>query len=474
MVFSSVIFLCVFLPIVIGVYTVLPVKFKNIFLLLSSLVFYTWGAPKFVFVILLTTTVDFYIVKAVHNATDGIQRNILFVCSLILNLGLLFYFKYANFFIDNVNSLFQIAGVGKIEWLKVVLPIGISFYTFESVTYMVDVYRRVHKPLDSFLTYQLYILLFPKLIAGPIIRFHEIGDQFYNRFKEENYGNRLHGLYRFILGLAKKVIIANALAVKADEVFNSDISSLSSIDAGLGVLCYTLQIYFDFSGYSEMAIGIGKMLGFKFPENFDSPYTSLNITEFWRRWHITLGTWMRNYLYIPLGGNKVNSQTRLYFNLWIVFLLSGFWHGASWTFIFWGAYHGVFLVLERSFLLKVYKNLGKLTAPLCFAIVSIGWVFFRAETWNDATSILKRIFAFDFKPTLIYYNPYTVFVLVVAIFFSFAALIPVISKLQHKFYEGIFDIKTHLFLFGFCAILFIYSLALITGSNFNPFIYFRF
>ena len=345
MAFSSVIFLTVFFPIVFTLYFLLHDKVRNIFLLMASIVFYMWGAPKFIFAILGTTTLDFYLVKLLYNSKTEKQRKLLLVLSLCLNVGMLFYFKYCNFFIDNANAILHLFTDKQIHWTKIILPIGISFYTFESLTYVVDVYRRVHKPLDNFWQYQLYILLFPKLIAGPIIRYHEISDQITGRLGKEKVDDVLTGFYRFVIGLSKKVLIANTVAKVADEIFSTNIEHISMPYAWLGMLAYTFQIYFDFSGYSDMAIGMGKMLGFKFPENFDNPYNSGSITEFWRRWHITLGKWMKNYLYIPLGGNKVDSKARLFFNLWLVFLLSGFWHGAAWTFIFWGIYHGLFLIL---------------------------------------------------------------------------------------------------------------------------------
>ncbi|MFA6950343.1 MAG: MBOAT family O-acyltransferase, partial [Lentimicrobiaceae bacterium] len=289
-----------------------------------------------------------------------LYRRLMLTLSVSINMGLLVYFKYSNFFIENVNAVLAVFGDNQVEWTKLVMPIGISFYTFETITYVVDVYRRVHKPLDNFWDYQTYIILFPKLIAGPIIRYHDLADQITDRSQNETVDNRLTGFYRFIIGLAKKVLIANQMGLQADTIFAMNYADLDSATAWVGILAYTFQIYFDFSGYSDMAIGIGKMIGFKFPENFNSPYVSQSISEFWRRWHISLGAWMRNYLYIPLGGNRVATKRRLYFNLWFVFLASGLWHGASWSFVLWGAYHGFFLVLERGFLLKVYEKIGKL------------------------------------------------------------------------------------------------------------------
>lgn len=334
MVFSSITFLIFFFPLFMLAYHFIDKQYKNILLLCASIFFYSWGAPKFVFILLATTTLDFYLVKSLDNAkTDGL-RKLFLVLSLLMNLGLLAYFKYANFFIDNINAVLSVGGMHNVTWTKIILPIGISFYTFETVTYVVDVYRKVHKPLNNFWDYQLYIILFPKLIAGPIVRFHSIANQITER--NETIDDKLQGFTRFCVGLGKKILIANVLGGQADEIMNQNPDWLTTSSAWLGIVAYTFQIYFDFSGYSDMALGIGKMIGFTFPENFDNPYNAQSITEFWRRWHISLGAWMKNYLYIPLGGNKVDTQWRLFFNLWFVFLVSGLWHGALWNFVIWG------------------------------------------------------------------------------------------------------------------------------------------
>lgn len=475
MVFSSVIFLVYFLPAFLLLYFIAPKNLKNFVLLGSSIFFYAWGAPKFIFVILATTTVDFYFVRFLYSANDEKKRKLFLVLSLCLNVGLLFYFKYCNFFVENFNSILNACGVTQIGWTSVVLPIGISFYTFESITYVVDVYRKVHKPLDNFWQYQLYIILFPKLIAGPIIRYHEIHDQIADRSANDTLDNKLTGFYRFCLGLGKKVLIANVMAAKADEIFNLPAETLTSSLAWIGMLAYTFQIYFDFSGYSDMAIGIGKMIGFKFPENFDNPYTSKSITEFWRRWHITLGSWMKNYLYIPLGGNKVNSKYKLYFNLWLVFILSGFWHGAAWTFIIWGIYHGMWLILERVFLNKVYEKIGAVASTLiCFLLVAIGWVFFRAEKTSDALSFVKKLFTFDFKLPAHFLDNEFLFFGALAILFSFFASFGWGKKIQNKVYFSYYGLTGNLIAVIIACALFTISLASITSSGFNPFIYFRF
>lgn len=453
------------------VYFLADKKYKNLVILIGSIFFYAWGAPKFIFVILFTTLLDFYLVGLMDKANRESHRKLLLLISVSINLGLLFYFKYSNFFIENVNAVLSVFGGGQIHWTKLILPIGISFYTFETITYVVDVYRRVHKPLTKFWDYQLYIILFPKLIAGPIIRYHELADQIKERV--ETIDDKLIGFYRFAFGLAKKVLIANQMGVVADEIFKMDYVHMDALTAWVGSLAYTFQIYFDFSGYSDMAIGLAKMMGFKFPENFNNPYISQSITEFWRRWHMTLGGWMKNYLYIPLGGNKVN-KTRLYFNLWLVFLVSGLWHGASWSFIFWGAYHGFFLIIERAFLGKVLMNIGKLPSILLtFFIVNIGWVFFRIEKINDAFLYLKKMFVFNIDPETKFDSEFITY-LVLAIFFSFFAISKYGQKIQDAIYVNSYSNLKHLGVIILSSLLFILSVSSITSFGFNPFIYFRF
>ena len=473
MVFSSIVFLLYFLPIFMLVYFFVDKRYKNAVILIGSIFFYSWGAPKFIFVILFTTFLDFYLVTWMDKTTNETKRKLLLTISVSVNIGLLFYFKYSNFFIENVNAALSVFTSKQIHWTKLVLPIGISFYTFETITYVVDVYRRVHKPLNKFWDYQLYIILFPKLIAGPIIRYHELADQIQDRTQSETTDNRLTGFYRFTLGLAKKVLIANQMGLVADSIFGSDYAQMSTATAWVGSLAYTFQIYFDFSGYSDMAIGLGKMMGFKFPENFNNPYISQSITEFWRRWHITLGNWMRNYLYIPLGGNRV-STTRLYFNLWLVFLASGLWHGASWSFIFWGAYHGFFLVIERAFFGNVLAKIGKLPAILLtFFIVNIGWVFFRVEKIKDAFRYIKHMFTFNGN-ALSTFDAEFITWFAIAVLFSFFAINKWGQKIQDAVYFNTYTNSRHLLVWGSCLILFILSISSITSSGFNPFIYFRF
>lgn len=472
MVFSSSLFLIYFLPIFIGLYLLTPARSRNLTALVGSTLFYAWGAPVFVFVVYGSLLIDFWLVKQLAKPS----KNRLFLgASVLLNIGLLGYFKYANFFVDNLNSALTAIGVESMAWTAVVLPIGISFFTFQKLSYTLDVYKNKHAPLNSFSDYALYIILFPQLIAGPIVRFNEIADQLTDRSVNETLDDRLLGFFRFCIGLAKKVLVANVVGQVADTAFAMDSESLSFTWAWTGILAYTMQIYFDFSGYSDMAIGLGRMMGFVFPENFNNPYISSSITEFWRRWHMTLSRWMKDYLYLPLGGNRKGVK-RTYFNLWTVFLLSGLWHGASWNFIIWGAYHGLFLVLERLFLNKFYTKIGRIPSMLITFVVAVfGWVVFRAETVGSALTYYYAMLNFsaeflmpnvsqEFKVTMLF-----------AFFVSFLAAIPAIEKWQNRM---VTEAKSSaLMLVGkttFAICIFGFTLSMLTASGFNPFIYFRF
>jgi len=473
MVFSSSFFLLYFLPIFLLVYQFVDKSYKNYIILIASLFFYSWGAPKFIFVIITSTIIDFYIVKRLYQSNESRQRKLLLFTSIFINLGLLLYFKYSNFFIDNVNNVLLYFGQQNIKWTSVALPIGISFYTFQTLTYSIDVYRKVHAPLKKVTDYLLYIMSFPQMIAGPIVRFNSIAEQITSR--NETIDDKLIGFYRFSIGLAKKVLIANVMGEQADLIMGGDLSTLNSSSAWLGIFAYTFQIYFDFSGYSDMAIGLGRMVGFKFPENFDSPYTATSITKFWRKWHITLGAFMRDYLYIPLGGSRTTNKSRLFFNLWIVFLLSGLWHGASWNYIIWGAYHGLFLILDRIFLARLLEKIGKFSSMLfTFLVVVIGWVIFRLENTSDITLYLSKLFECNFTsiPTTI---PSFYIILIFAVLFSFITFFS-FGKMAEKyvFQKVTYSNNHHLIFFVFAILMFVLSLSSITSSGFNPFIYFRF
>ncbi len=473
MVFSSILFLQYFLPLFLLAYHLVPKGAKNLVILAASIVFYAWGAPRFVFVILGSTILDFYLVQWLYNSKSTQKRKALLATSISLNLGLLAYFKYANFFIETVNQVAISLGTAPISWLNVALPIGISFYTFQTITYSIDVYRKEHAPFAKLTNYLLYIMSFPQMIAGPIVRFNTVADQIISRV--ETWDDKIIGFFRFSLGLAKKVLVANVLAVYANSVFNGTIESLHTTQAWLGVLAYTFQIYFDFSGYSDMAIGLGRMLGLKFPENFNSPYVSKSISEFWRRWHITLGSFMKNYLYIPLGGNKVSNPLRLYFNLGLVFLISGLWHGASWNFVLWGVFHGLFLILDRLFLLKLLQKIGGIPATIfTFFIVAMGWVVFRLENLVDIKQFFLKLFDFrDFIPPSISLEASVI--MVIAIIFSGITYFPLGQRWQHFFFEkSNYKTSSLLALSIVGIVLLILSSSSIISSDFNPFIYFRF
>ncbi len=472
-VFSSISFLVYFLPLFFLVYVLSPKPYRNVVLLLGSILFYSWGAPKFIFVILITTFVDFYLVKLLQQH-NGAKRRLLLIASVSVNLALLFYFKYCNFFIENVNHLSALFGGSSLHLLKVILPIGISFYTFESITYSVDVYRRAHAPLKNFWDYQLYIIFFPKLIAGPIVRYHEIADQVNNRVESSSL--QMAGLLRFSMGLAKKVLIANTMAFYADEAFSTPVSDMNASVAWTGMLCYSFQIYFDFSGYSDMALGLAKMFGFILPENFNQPYSASSITDFWRRWHMSLGRWMRNYLYIPLGGNQNASAFGTYINLFIVFFASGLWHGASWTFVVWGMYHGFFLVLERAFLLKALEKLPRfITALYSFLVVAIGWVFFRADSVQQASQLIGHLFTFDWGALTIQLDLHAYVYIGIAAVISFVPIfIGERWSSNHLTTANVKKEGTFVWRYAVTAILITYSLAALSSSEFNPFIYFRF
>jgi alginate O-acetyltransferase complex protein AlgI len=481
MVFSSALFLILFLPLFLAGYYLLPQKLRNPWLLTASIFFYTWGAPKFIFIVLASIVADYFLVR--HIALSGRSRKRWLIgISLGMNIGLLAYFKYANFFVDNFNSLLNIFGIQQVGWTAIALPIGISFFTFQKITYAVDVYRNVHKPLHRLTDYAMYILMFPHLIAGPIVRFNLVADQIEDRKYNETLENHLMGFFRFVIGLSKKVLIANVLGTEADRIFAMEAGEMSTGIAWIGVLAYAFQIYFDFSGYSDMAIGLALMIGFNFPENFNNPYISRNITEFWRRWHMTLGRFMREYLYIPLGGNRVR-PARLYFNLWLVFLLSGLWHGAAWNFVAWGAFHGLFLVADRLFLVKFLEKLGKIPAILfTFFVTLIGWVLFRAETLSHALGYLKAMFSFRSEGVAADLDLKFRIILGLAVVFSFMAAFKNNENWQMKvlnnwtggsfgpgkpYFSGAWKL-------GFSVAFFVLCLAAVISSGFNPFISFRF
>ncbi len=473
MVFSSIHFLLYFLPICLLIYFFLPKDWKNGFALLASVLFYAWGAPKFIVLIGFSMVIDFYLVQLFNEAVGKLRKR-LFRFSVAINVLLLLIFKYFNFFQANANLLLDSFGIPPWRLLNIALPIGISFITFQKISYLIDCYDKKVEPQRSLVNYSLYILLFPQLIAGPIVRYKEIAAQLIERSEQDNIDYKLSGFFRFIIGLAKKVLIADTLGIVVDQIFGIPGAEMGMMMAWIGIVAYSFQIYFDFSGYSDMAIGIARMMGFVFPENFNFPYISKNITEFWRRWHITLSNWMRDYLYIPLGGNKVSNK-RLYFNLCTVFLISGLWHGAAWTFIFWGAFHGLFLILDRLFLINLMKPLGVIPQTiLTFFIVLIGWVFFRSENFGYALSYIGAMFSFETSYPQVYLSSKFWVVFLLAILFSFIGLIPKFEFSVMKWYTQTNRISLITFKATISLILGMLCLIQVFSADFNPFIYFRF
>jgi len=471
MVFSSNIFLFFFLPIFLIAYFVTPQKFRNYTLLLFSLVFYAYGAPDFVFLLVGECIVNYFLVLGMAKTEKTSTKRLLCGLSVVMALGLLLYFKYANFFMENLNAILGWAHHEPIGWMKVALPIGISFFTFQSITYTIDVYRGTTPPSQKLTDYVLYIMMFPQLIAGPIVNYNSVAAQLVSR--TSTMEDRTLGFYRFVIGLAKKVLIANTMALYADQVFGMNYGDLATGTAWIGILAYTFQIYFDFSGYSDMAIGLGKMMGFRFPENFNDPYTSRSVTEFWKRWHMTLGNFIMNYLYIPLGGNR-KGKGRMYFNLWLCFLLSGLWHGASWNFVLWGAFHGLFICADKLFLKNLLKKAGTVpSVVITFFLVAMGWVLFRVDTAANAGGFYQALFAFRDGLTVAGDAQFwCVFALAIA--FSFLTLLPFGQRLQDSIFADHYSKPLSWTMFAITLVLFVLSAGSLCVSDFNPFIYFRF
>ena len=385
MVFSSIEFLFYFLPVTVALYFVAPTALRNVVLLLASLVFYAWGGGGLIWLLLGSITLNYLcgLLVAAGRRRLGISL------SVAGSLGLLGAFKYTNFLVEQVNALREMNGGAPIAWVEIALPIGISFYTFQAISYVVDVARGEAQVLRNPLDFALYVSMFPQLVAGPIVRYRTVAEAL--RVRSTSTEDYVQGARRFCWGLFKKVAVADAVAPVADAVFRLPEADLTPGAAWLGMLAYTLQIYFDFSGYSDMAIGLGRVFGFRFPENFDRPYAAGSVTAFWRRWHMTLSNWFRDYLYIPIGGSR-GPVWRTYTNLWIVFLATGFWHGAQWTFVVWGVYHGALLVLERWFGRRDEETTGIGGRVLTLFLVMLGWVVFRADDLGAAWSVYRQLF----------------------------------------------------------------------------------
>lgn len=462
MVFSSTVFLFLFLPITVLVYycpLIKSRKIKNIFLLIVSLLFYAYGEPLFVFLMIFSIIVNYFLGRGV---AESKHRKIYLTLAYVYNIFLLFIFKYLTFFVRNINILFK----SEIS-LNIVLPIGISFFTFQMLSYVIDVYRNPKIVQKNIFNVALYISLFPQLIAGPIVRYETVANQIDNR--KESVKLFSDGMYRFVYGLGKKVLISNYVGMIADNIFyNISYGSISVVTAWLGAISYTLQIYFDFSGYSDMAIGLGKMFGFEFEENFNYPYIAKSITDFWRRWHISLSTWFRDYVYIPLGGNRC-SKARQVFNMFVVWLFTGFWHGANWTFIIWGLFYFLLLFLEKQF--KFDKKLGAFSHIYTLFFVIIAWVIFRSDNLTMAATYIVSMFGLTnkFVDTMAFdYIGHIGFILPFAILFS--------TPFPKKIWDRIRindNIKSVVKVIVSCIILILSILSCIR-STYNPFIYFNF
>ncbi len=483
MLFSSAIFLFAFLPATLFMYYLLRQTARNVFLLLASLVFFAWGGVSYSLLLITSIILNYSFGLLIHKKANSPAAKTYLITGITLNLLMLAVFKYAGFFIENINDLFNITGIPPMPVPKIILPIGISFYTFQSLSYLIDLYRKETAVQKNILRLGLYISLFPQLIAGPIVRYHDIAAQLQER--RLSFNKFSYGVQRFLTGLAKKVLIANSFAVVADHYFGLNPAELSTTMAWMGVVAYTFQIYFDFSGYSDMAIGLGAMFGFRIPENFNFPYAAISIREFWRRWHISLSTWFRDYLYIPLGGSRVTVK-RTYMNLLIVFFLTGLWHGASWTFILWGMIHGLFMVIERLGFEKTLRNTWKpLQHIYTLFIVMMAWVLFRADDFQHAWQYYGALMGMTNPASSLYeisqyLNPEMLLVTIIAIFASFNGFNPALHWIEKRsaglpdqlkiLFEGGKVLFTNVY---FIALLLLSAMYLI-AETYNPFIYFRF
>ncbi len=466
MVFSSIVFLYIFLPIMLLLYFIVPSKFKNAIMILASLVFFAWGEIRYIFIMLVLAVMDFICGKQITKYQDNKKKKIFFLMiNVVVNLGILFFFKYADFIITNINNLTGFS----IPLLNIPLPIGVSFNTFQSLSYVIDVYRGTVKCEKSFYNYLTYTTLFPQIIAGPIVRYETVDEEL--ETKNISLDNFSAGMKRFIIGLGKKVLIANSVGALWNTIEIGNYSELSMLFAWIGIISFALQIYFDFSGYSDMAIGLAQIFGMKFDENFNYPYISKSITEFWRRWHITLSSWFRDYVYIPLGGNRRGFAIQIR-NILIVWFLTGAWHGASWNFILWGLYFGIILILEKLFLLKLLEKLPKIVRHIySILIILVSWVIFAFEDLARVGEYIKAMFINSnlWDNEALYYSQNYGFLILIGIICS----IPLWEKIKEKIDSK--NSKTLEFItsLGY-VVIFVLSTASLVTNSFNPFLYFRF
>lgn len=448
----------------------IPTASRTIYIVSASIFYYAWAEPQFIGVVLVSTALDWIIGAGIHRTPAQRMRKLLLAAGIASNLALLLYFKYANFFVDNVNSMLATLGWSTVGWVNIALPVGVSFIIFEKITYLVAIYRRTCRPADSLMTYYLYVFLFPKLLAGPIVKYNDIAAQLYAR--TVTLDDFIYGTKRFIVGLAKKVLIADMVSPLVDVAFSTPASELSVRTAWLGVFAFSLQIYFDFSGYSDMAIGMARMMGFRLLENFNAPYTAVNFTDFWRRWHISLSTWIRDYIYIPLGGGR-RSRMRTYCNLSLCFLLCGLWHGANWTYILWGLYHGFFLIMDKLWWLNFQRRLPRiLNVVVTFSLIMIGWAIFRAESTTQLMYYVPALLGFTSESThSVYVSANVTVALLLGAGISFYKLIdwrmPTPTFLNRWVHVPTWQ-------FASCLILLVLSICQLTISSYSPFLYFRF
>lgn len=467
MVFSSLTFIYYFLPIVLFVYFIIPDKYRNMVILVSGLFFYAWGEPIYVLIMILSTVIDYTAGRLIHYFDkSNKKRTACLLISVIMNIGLLSIFKYSSFLIGIINSIFKT----NIYDPQLPLPIGISFYTFQSMSYTIDMYLRNIKVQKNIISFTSYVTLFPQIVAGPIVRYDDVAKEL--DYRTVTVSKVSEGIGKFLKGLAKKVLLANNIGLVWTAVKAMDYSNISAGTAWIGILAFTFQIYFDFSGYSDMAVGLGKMLGFNFPINFDYPYISKSITEFWRRWHITLGSWFRSYVYIPLGGNR-NGTFKTIRNLIIVWALTGLWHGASWNFILWGLYFGILIIIERLGWGKILEKLPAVVSRLyTFVLVVFGWVLFDVDTLSNAWSFFKAMFGANgtlYDNTANYLLISNIVIFIICIFASTTLYTETINKIKEK-KAGIINYLAP----AAQLIMLLVCTAYLVDATYNPFMYFRF